>query len=207
MGNALRSTPKGLETPAYTCVRTLGDSKIEIRKYAPFTVARREMRDGISSLEGGGAGFNDLATYLFGGNELQQAMSMTTPVLIDVVADSSSMAFVLPSTCAESPPAPSGAEVSIAQVPERLVAALPFPGIVTEEEVARRRAEMAAALLANGSEYRQACHGEGETSWWWYLPRSAMMGWTKRRRRSPHGTIRACGFDSCRGRRTRRSAA
>ena len=73
---------------------------------------------------------------------------MTTPVLIDVAADSSSMAFVLPSAYAESPPAPSTAEVNIdqvrsrcdlVQVAERLVAVLPFPGFVTDEEVAADR--------------------------------------------------------------------
>merc|ERR1719163_2503255 len=78
--NALRSTPKGLETPAYQVVQQLDGPMflgrpevVEVRRYAPFTVARRPMEEATGGAIFGGAaggdGFNALAKYLFGDNE------------------------------------------------------------------------------------------------------------------------------------------
>ena len=167
--NALRATPKGLETPDYKVVRTLeGPIKlgrpelIEIREYEPFTVARTTMGDGSSDqvfgTSAGGTGFNALAGYLFGRNEEKASMAMTMPVEIskgdrfDAVA---TMSFVLPKAADDmgseaAPPAPlAGDDVTIEKVPGRLVAVKPFAGIVTDEEVERQREALLAALEAS----------------------------------------------------------
>jgi len=147
--NAFRSTPKGLETPKYSIVKVLeGDmklgvpEKIEIRKYEAFTVA--------SAPSVGGAGFNTLASYLFGGNEEKKSMAMTMPVLMTDDNESSSMGtmqFVIPSEMAESPPTPlSDDEVQIERFPERLVAVKSFPGLVTEDEVSRQKKALLSVL-------------------------------------------------------------
>ena len=165
--DVFRSTPKKLETPDYSVVRTLEGptflgkpERIELRAYAPFTVARRPMGQGsdakaaIYGGSSGGDGFNVLASYLFGGNEETEAMAMTTPVEISSGGSASppSMSFVLPKKNAANPPTPKdGSEVQIAEVPARLVAVKPFPGLVTEEEVARQKAALLDTLAADGS--------------------------------------------------------
>lgn len=88
-------------------------------------------------------------------------MAMTMPVEITpptnassaAAAAAGSMAFVLPSEFAgDAAPAPlPSADVSIERVPARLVAALPFAGVVTDEEVARQTDALRAALEADGS--------------------------------------------------------
>merc|ERR1719453_796524 len=63
-----------------------------------------------------------------------------------------SMSFVLPSADAGAPPTPlDGSDIVIEKVPGRLVAAKPFPGIVTDEEVERQKAALLEALATDGS--------------------------------------------------------
>merc|ERR550537_1610188 len=63
-----------------------------------------------------------------------------------------SMAFVLPKSYADEPPAPlAGSNITIDKVPARLVAAKPFPGIVTDEEVQRQKVALLEAIVADGS--------------------------------------------------------
>eukprot|EP00588_Corethron_pennatum_P013417 CAMPEP_0194277550 /NCGR_PEP_ID=MMETSP0169-20130528/9860_1 /TAXON_ID=218684 /ORGANISM="Corethron pennatum, Strain L29A3" /LENGTH=298 /DNA_ID=CAMNT_0039021559 /DNA_START=70 /DNA_END=963 /DNA_ORIENTATION=+ len=136
--NVLRSTPKGLEAPKYTVVRVLDGAvklgvpeKIEIRQYEAFTVATTPSM--------GGAGFTTLASYLFGGNEEEEAMAMTMPVFTSGQTDQGEMKFVLPSAVRDAPPTPrSGAAVTLEKIPARLVATKAFPGLVTDEEAARQ---------------------------------------------------------------------
>jgi len=154
--NALRSTPKGLESPKYSVVRMIDGElklgipeKIEIRKYEAFTVATTPSM--------GGTGFNTLASYLFGGNEEKKAMAMTMPVFVtggtqeDNGNDKDSpgtMKFVIPSAMSNAPPAPLSDEaVNIERVPERLVAVKAFPGLVTEDEVLRQTTALLSVLV------------------------------------------------------------
>ena len=173
--NIARSTPKGLETPAYTVEgaisgpEVLGRAQtIELRSYAPFTVARTTMANDVGDVMSGAPGakgakgFNTLASYLFGKNAESTKMEMTMPVEIaSTAAGDSSMSFVLPRGDGAAAPTPlDESEISIEDVPARLVAVKAFPGLVTDEEVERQRKELLAAvdvrpvLLEVGSDAR-----------------------------------------------------
>ena len=120
--NALRSTPKGLETPKYTVDKTLGDD-CEVRTYDAYAVAE------LNEKRPDGDAFNILAAYLFGKNSEEKAMAMTMPVeMVDGV-----MSFVLPKADADAPPAPTDDKVTIGERPARTVVALPFPGVATPQ--------------------------------------------------------------------------
>ena len=61
---------------------------------------------------------------------------MTMPVEIETSAQGSgSMSFVLPRENSQKPPTPKAADVTLEEVPARLVAVKAFAGIVTDEEV------------------------------------------------------------------------
>ena len=138
--NALRSTPKGLETPKYSVERTIGDC--EVRTYEAYAVAE------LSEKRPDGDAFNVLAAYLFGKNSEEKAMAMTMPVeMVDGV-----MSFVLPKADADAPPAPTDDKVTIGERPARTVVALPFPGVATPEEIERQRSKLADVLKAEGLE-------------------------------------------------------
>jgi len=151
--NALRSTPKGLETPKYSIERSMEGEiflgmpeKIEIRKYEAFTVAKTPSIDGT--------GFNTLASYLFGGNEEKKSMAMTMPVFMTGQGKGDStgtMQFVIPSEASGAPPAPLlDTGVDIERVPKRLVAVKAFPGLVTEDEVLRQQTALLSVLEGSG---------------------------------------------------------
>eukprot|EP00966_Prymnesium_polylepis_P128916 2981306-Prymnesium_polylepis.1 len=63
-------------------------------------------------------------------------------------AGGASMSFVLPRKNEASPPEPSTADVTIEEVPARLVAVKPFAGIVTDEVTAAGFEARAAATAA-----------------------------------------------------------
>jgi hypothetical protein len=155
----LRSTPKGLETPNYTVVRTINGpqllgqpEQIELRQYGEFTIARTSMNGTGVTSRSSASGFNKLASYLFGKNEEKQEMAMTMPVEMMSSDKQASMAFVLPQKYAEEPPTPlPDANVVIQKVPAQLVAAKPFPGIVTDEEVQRQKNDLLQYLAQDGS--------------------------------------------------------
>jgi len=138
--NALRSTPKGLETPKYKIEKTIGDC--EVRTYEAYAVAE------LTETRPDGDAFNILAAYLFGKNSEDKAMAMTMPVeMVDGV-----MSFVLPKADADAPPAPTDDKVTIGERPARTVVALPFPGVATPEEIERQRSKLADVLKAEGLE-------------------------------------------------------
>ncbi|EOD13606.1 hypothetical protein EMIHUDRAFT_357026 [Emiliania huxleyi CCMP1516] len=151
-----------LETPKYRVLRSWRagpgalDGVVELRSYPPFTVARKGMGGaGFGAVEGGGAGFNALASYLFGDNAGADgaAMAMTTPVGIDVSGGgaASSMSFVLPRDAARAPPRPNAdGGVALDEVPARIVAVKAFAGVVTDGEVRRQRDALEAAIEADG---------------------------------------------------------
>ena len=139
--NALRSTPKGLETPKYKVEKTFGDD-CEVRTYEAYAVAE------LTEERPDGDAFNILAAYLFGKNSEDKAMAMTMPVeMVDGV-----MSFVLPKADAAAPPAPTDDKVTIGERPARTVVALPFPGVATPEEIERQRSKLADVLKAEGLE-------------------------------------------------------
>lgn len=153
--NIFRRTPRGLESPAFDVVSS--SDGYELRRYRPFTVAKKEMSpqaaEGFASAEG----FNALAGYLFGGNERKRAMKMTMPVEIEYNAESSegrTMSFVLPSEDVSEdggPPRPLDESVEVTEVPERLVAVREFPGVATANEVRRQADKLRAALADAGA--------------------------------------------------------
>jgi len=151
--NIFRQTPKGLEQPKYKVVSKLEDGA-ELREYQPFTVAQTTMsgsgadaRRAYSSAEG----FNSLAGYLFGKNSRKEAMAMTMPVEISFGdASDANMSFVMPAAVdgASNAPVPDDGAVTVREVPARLVAVVPFPGVATAGEVDRQRQKLLGALGA-----------------------------------------------------------
>lgn len=102
--------PPGLESPKYEVIVRRPNVKggYEIREYEPFSVCSVPMKkprpDGENTDQklqnpqlAGASSFGALAGYLFGKNEEQKAMKMTTPVFTQGNDESKEMSFVLPS--------------------------------------------------------------------------------------------------------------
>eukprot|EP00638_Chattonella_subsalsa_P010547 CAMPEP_0117791880 /NCGR_PEP_ID=MMETSP0948-20121206/9115_1 /TAXON_ID=44440 /ORGANISM="Chattonella subsalsa, Strain CCMP2191" /LENGTH=405 /DNA_ID=CAMNT_0005622007 /DNA_START=19 /DNA_END=1237 /DNA_ORIENTATION=- len=150
--NIYSRTPEGLETPSYSVVKST--PKYELRMYGSYSVCSTAMEDeAVEDPFASGKGFNTLAGYLFGDNEAETAMEMTTPVAIERSSDGSkSMSFILPSQYTpENAPAPKNDNIKLEEVAEgQMVAAVEFPGFATEGEVSRQLETLLTALEEDG---------------------------------------------------------
>ena len=146
--NVVKSTPEGLETPAYEVLKAT--DSYEVRSYTGYSVCSTVMEGGEGSemadpLSAGNS-FTQLANYLFNEGEL----AMTMPV----ISGGGSMAFVLPKgVTTTSAPTPSSETINLKDIPAEVVAVREFPGFATEGEVSRQRALLEDALLADGIVY------------------------------------------------------
>ncbi|MCX6176675.1 MAG: heme-binding protein [Bacteroidetes bacterium] len=97
-----------IETPDYKVVKTIGE--VEIREYPKMLVAQTSLPS--SSFENSGSnGFRTIAGYIFGGNQGNQKIAMTAPVVMNM-GDSATMYFVMPKQYQkEQLPTPNSKEI------------------------------------------------------------------------------------------------
>lgn len=149
--------PPGLETPKYDVV--VKRPKFEIREYESFAVCSVPMAkprpDAIATDQkisqpqlSGASSFGALAGYLFGKNQQETAMKMTTPVLTTGDGDEKEMAFVLPSTYWDEDAlskAPSPLKNSLVQLKREnggQRAVVMFGGLATSKEVELKKQQL-----------------------------------------------------------------
>ena len=161
--NIFLETPVGLQEPEYSVLeKGIG---YEIRQYEGYTAAAASMSKigesvSVNDLTSGGAAFNSLAAYLFGANEDEKGMEMTTPV---TTTSAGEMRFYLKNddeTMTQNFPTPLAVEdklnekgaVKLIDVPPARLAVARFTGFVTDGEVARQKDALLSALAADGVE-------------------------------------------------------
>jgi hypothetical protein len=121
-----------IETPKYTVLHTIDG--IEIRRYPKMTIARTRV-SGPSMDQNGSSGFRSVANYIFGGNERNQKISMTAPVVMDL-NDSASLYFVLPSKFAlDQLPKPNSSNVQISELGPITMAVVRFGGFSSDAKI------------------------------------------------------------------------
>jgi hypothetical protein len=121
------------EEQIYTVV--LKDKDFEIRFYPSATVATVNST-AKTYKELSGPGFRKLAGYIFGGNETNTNISMTSPVHMDINDSVSSMSFVMPSSYAqENLPKPNDPNVVLQKTADEYVAAMRFGGFASDKDL------------------------------------------------------------------------
>eukprot|EP00956_Cyclotella_meneghiniana_P007839 scaffold10444_cov71-Cyclotella_meneghiniana.AAC.13 len=168
--NELSKRTPDLETPKYEVVKSSLNG-IEVRKYEQFSVCSVTMKD-LNSKSGsdkesasklsnpqlsGATSFGALAGYLFGKNQDEIAMKMTTPVLTEGVGDEKKMSFVLPSDywknedLLEAPKPLSDSAVKISSVEGSTRAVIAFGGYGGKSEDMKNKLK---ALLDKEEDWR-----------------------------------------------------
>ena len=130
---------KGYETPSYSVAQQR--EGFELRSYESHVVAEVTVR---GSREGAiNAGFRELAGYIFGGNETETKIAMTSPVMQAPLGDAWVIRFMMPSEFAASdlPEANSDAVRFTTSPPQRFAVAQ-FSGRATTSELNRELAEL-----------------------------------------------------------------
>lgn len=92
-------------------------------------------------------GFRTLAGFIFGGNESNTKIAMTSPVHMDINDSVSTMSFVMPSKYDEqSLPSPSDSRVKLEKSQAEYVAVLKFGGYANDEKIKRYTGKLREAL-------------------------------------------------------------
>lgn len=175
LGNVITSdemldrTPD-LESPKYEVLSAVERDGFEVRRYEKFSVCSVTMNELKTSLKASGSdkesasklampslsgatSFGALAGYLFGKNEDDMAMKMTTPVFSEGEGDGRKMSFVLPSDYweekdkAPKPLADSSVKVSSVESCERAVMA--FSGFGRKADVENRTRKLREILASD----------------------------------------------------------
>jgi hypothetical protein len=133
-----------VEQAKYEVLKKIGN--MEIRRYPRLVVARV---DGY-----GDGGFNLLFRFITGNNQQKSDIAMTAPVVSEqiamtapVLSETGSLAFIMPEDYTlETTPEPLDHRVKIAEVPERVVAALRFSGRWSNSIFKKKSNELLAEL-------------------------------------------------------------
>jgi hypothetical protein len=136
------------EEQKHSLVRKYKD--FEIRFYPSATIATINS-DAKTYRELSGPGFQKLAGYIFGGNEANKKISMTTPVQMDINDSVSTMSFVMPSAYKkENLPKPNDPNVSIKNTADEYVAVIRFGGYASDEDLKFYSEKLQNLLKENG---------------------------------------------------------
>jgi len=146
---AVNETNK-IEMYPYTVVKNYG--AFEIRRYEPANFTSVTMA-GKTYDETANRGFRTLAGYIFGGNETNEKIAMTSPVAMSM-GDSVTMKFLIPSDKKmETLPKPNSSNIQFTSEPEKTLAAIKFGGWANDKRIAEYTDKLKEQLKKNGIAY------------------------------------------------------
>ena len=117
----------------------------EIRRYEArlFSAVKISSGDYKSA---SGQGFSVLARYIFGGNDRNEKIAMTSPVAM-TIGDSMTMRFMIPKKWNKAQlPKPNQNNINFVEEPEKLVAAIQFKGWANNKKIKRYKKLLKTAL-------------------------------------------------------------
>lgn len=135
-----------IEMPAYRVVKKYGD--VEIRQYPVMLVAQTQLMQGSQDQKMSN-GFRTIAGYIFGGNERNQKIAMTAPVVMKM-GDTASMYFMMPKEyTTKQLPKPNSNKVEIVEEGARVLAVIRYSGFSSERKIEKYRNELAEIISQN----------------------------------------------------------
>ena len=141
---------KDIETYQYTVEKSYDD--FEIRKYEE-TLFTTVTLDKNTYDESSSKGFGILAGYIFGGNDQNEKIAMTSPVAMSM-DDQMTMMFMVPKEFdRESLPVPNDSQIQFTEMPAKTVAAISFGGWANDEKIENYKNQLTSALDREGIQY------------------------------------------------------
>lgn len=129
---ALTYSSESIEHPDYKILKRF--DAFEIRYYPELIVASTKIAND-SYENSSSAGFRTIASYIFGGNEENTKISMTSPVRMEL-NDTVEMSFYMPSDHTLSNlPKPNNSDVVLTSKKPQVVAAIEFSGWANNEKI------------------------------------------------------------------------
>jgi hypothetical protein len=144
------STQRNIETYSYVLNKEY--DTFEIRNYEA-TLFTSVQLSGKTYKDASSKGFSILAGYIFGGNEKNEKIAMTSPVAMSL-QDSMTMMFMVPKKFKkETLPQPKESQIKFREEPAKTVAAITFGGWANDKKIEKYKQELIAALDAEGISY------------------------------------------------------
>tara|TARA_B100000900_G_scaffold301590_1_gene260161 strand:- start:2484 stop:3047 length:564 start_codon:yes stop_codon:yes gene_type:complete len=124
----------------YKVIKTFG--AVEVREYPKSLFASY-----YSKTSGDNSKFRVLANYIFGGNDRDEQIGMTSPVNMKISSKNNEMLFLMPLRYNETNiPKPNNDEIEIISIEKRKVATLRFSGYANDEKVENKKQELIETL-------------------------------------------------------------
>ena len=151
------------ETESYSYEVVSSYPEFEIRQYESANFAYVDLKQS-SYQASSGSGFRVLANYIFGGNEANQQIAMTSPVVMEM-DKGVRMKFMVPANYKlEDLPTPNSERVQFETEPGKLVAAIRFSGWANDDKIDFYTTKLKELLKANN------IRSTGEFSYFGYNP-------------------------------------
>lgn len=146
---ALRSQ-RNIETYPFKVDKQFGAFEIRTYEASLFTSVRVPLKGYRKSSR---KGFSILAGYIFGGNQRNEKITMTSPVSMSL-EDSMTMMFMVPKKIEKHDlPEPDNPQIEFREEPRKKVAAIAFGGWANDEKIKKYKAKLTTALDRQGISY------------------------------------------------------
>jgi hypothetical protein len=144
------SSRNKIETYPYTVKKVYDDFEIRDYEASLFTSVKMNTNDYNKASS---SGFRVLAGYIFGGNDKNEKIAMTSPVAMSL-EDSMTMMFMVPrSLTRDELPKPNSESINFEEVPAKKVAAIQFGGWANSKKIEKYKQKLLKALDLEGIAY------------------------------------------------------
>ena len=144
------NSQRNIETYAFTIIDSY--ETIEIRQYEASLFTSVQMPSN-NYRKTSSKGFSVLAGYIFGDNDKEEKIAMTSPVAMSL-KDSTTMLFLVPKKYTkDNLPVPNDSRIEFKDVPEKKVAAISFGGWANDSKIASFKKKLIDVLNSKGIKY------------------------------------------------------
>ena len=144
------NSQRNIETYAFTIIDSY--ETIEIRQYEASLFTSVQMSSN-NYRKTSSKGFSVLAGYIFGGNDKEEKIAMTSPVAMSL-KDSTTMLFLVPKKYTrDNLPVPNDSRIEFKDIPEKRVAAISFGGWANDSKIASFKKKLIDVLNSKGIKY------------------------------------------------------
>ena len=144
------NSQRNIETYSFKVIDTY--ETIEIRQYEASLFTSVQMPSN-NYRKTSSKGFSVLAGYIFGGNDKEEKIAMTSPVAMSL-KDSTTMLFLVPKKYTrDNLPVPNDSSIEFKDIPEKKVAAISFGGWANDSKIASFKKKLIDVLNSKGIKY------------------------------------------------------
>jgi SOUL heme-binding protein len=136
-----------IEKYKYTVLKEFDDFEVRQYEAAMFSSVKMNAK---TYEETSSSGFRVLAGYIFGGNEKNEKIAMTSPVVMEM-GDTTKMSFMVPSDLKENElPKPNNGRIYFEKQEPKIMAAIRFGGWANDKRIEEYKQKLSLELEKQG---------------------------------------------------------